>query len=318
MRSFARMSRAVTLATVCAVVMILPACGKKGDPTLKSYEKPDTPSSLSVIHREDSLILRWAYPQSKEYLITEFVVLRSTGADFEKLSHIAKDKRSFTDKDIKSGGTYTYKVISQNARGVYSNDSGTAVAEPVQVPLPPEGLSYSVAGNSVILSWKPLAAGVRYNVYKAAEKGAYGLAPLNPTPLTEPEFRDAFSVNKIAHYTVRSLTGSVIRDEGPSSEEITVDPADLVPARPVNLQAFPAADRIFLSWSESPEPWATGFRVYKRSGGADFVLIGQTQIPTFVDKEPSDISRDYRITAVGPAKEGPAAEIQNVIHIPQR
>jgi len=37
-----------------------------------------------------------------------------------------------------------------------------------------------------------------------------------------------------------------------------------------------------------------------------------------VDKDPADARRDYRITAVGPSKEGPAAEITNVLYIPQR
>jgi len=37
-----------------------------------------------------------------------------------------------------------------------------------------------------------------------------------------------------------------------------------------------------------------------------------------VDKDAAAVRRDYRITAVGPAKEGPAAEVTNVVYIPQR
>jgi hypothetical protein len=172
--------------------------------------------------------------------------------------------------------------------------------------------------HAVVLSWDPVNGDTRYNVYKADEKGAYGLTPLNPAPLAEPRVRDIFSINQTVRYTVRSLTGSGIRDEGPASEELMVNPADLVPPKPENLQAFPASDSVYLSWSESSELWVTAFRVYKRTGNAEYVLIGQTQIPTFVDRGPSVIKRDYRVTAVGPAQEGPAAEILNVIHIPQR
>ncbi len=303
---------------LCLQIVFLAACGKKGPPTLTSFEKPDAPSSVTAVHRGGSMTLRWNYPRKQEGVIAEFIVLRATGADFEKLSHLDKDKRAFVDHDIETGITYRYKVISQNSRGVYSDDSPVVEATPAPAPLPPASLSYVVRGNSVILSWTPLDTGDKFNVYKANKKGAYGLMPVNQAPLSEAVFTDAFSVNSVVYYTVRSLIGGDIRDEGEASEELAVDPADLVPARPENVQAYPASDRIFLSWSEPAEPWVTGFRVYKRTGSGEYILIGKTQIPTFVDDDRSAARRDYRVTAVGPSKEGPPAEITNVVYTPQR
>jgi predicted small lipoprotein YifL len=305
-------------AGVCLLAVFLAACGKKGPPTLKSFEKPDAPSSLSAVHREGTLILRWHYARTGEAAIAEFIVLRSTGAGFEKLSHIAKDKRTFIDRDIKTGGTYRYKVIAQNFRGVYSDDSPVVEAAPAEVPLPPRDLSYTVKDNFIALSWAPADQGARYNVYKTVDKGQYGLTPANQTPLSEPLFRDSLSINRIVYYTVRSLTESEIRDEGAASEELAVDPADLVPPRPENVQAYPSPDRIVLSWSEVSEPWVTGYRVYRKTSGNNYILIGSTQIPTFVDIDDAAVGRDYRVTAVGPAKEGPATEISNVVYTPQR
>ena len=307
------------LSLLCLPTVFLAACGKKGPPTLTSFEKPDAPSSVTAVHRGEVMTLRWNYPRKQEGLIAEFIVLRSTGADFEKRSHLEKDKRMFVDRDIKTGITYRYKIITQNSRGIYSDDSPVVEATPAPAPLPPASISYAVKGNSVVLSWTPRSSGDKFNVYKAREKGAYGLMPLNRTPLSEPVFTDAFSVNSIVYYTVRSLMGSDIRDEGDASEELAVDPADLVPARPENVQAYPASDRIFLAWSEPAEPWVMGFRVYKRTGsGEEYMLIGETQIPTFVDNDRSAARKDYRITAVGPAREGPAAEITNIVYTPQR
>lgn len=293
-------------------------CGKKGAPTLKSYERPPTPSNLSVVHREDAMFIMWEYPPAKEHLLTQFIVMRSTGSEFNKLSAVEKEKRSYIDKEIQTGNTFNYKVISQNLRGVYSNDSAIASTAPVAVPLPPSKLSYTVSGNTVTLVWEHADTGTLFNVYRSAEKGKYGMTPINPEPLSEPRFTDTFSLHGVFHYSVRSLTGSRLRDEGPVSEELTVDAADLVPPVPSNLQAFPAPDKVFLSWREPDERWITGFNVYRKTGNNDFVLLGKTQTPTFLDPEAPVSKRDYRVVAVGATKEGPAAEIRNIIFIPQR
>lgn len=304
--------------TVVLLTTALLGCGKKGDPTLKSYEKPETPSNLAVVHREDAIQITWAYPPAKEHLISQFIVLRAAGSGFEKLSFVEKEKRSYIDREIRTGTTYKYKVISRNPLGVFSNDSAVVSAAPVQVLLPPSKLSYSVSGNTVTLAWERTDRGALFNVYRSTEKGKYGMQPINPEPLSEPTLKDSFSVNTVFHYTVRSLTGSSIRDEGPASEELTVDAADLVPPVPANLQAFPAPDKVFLSWRELDERWITGFNVYRKADSGNFVLLGKTQTPTFVDPEAPASKRDYRVTAVGVSKEGPAAEIKDIIFIPQR
>ena len=310
--------RTLVIAAVGLLAAFSAACGKKGPPTLKSFEKPAAPSAPTAVHREDALILRWQYARTGEASIAEFVVLRSTGAEFEKLSHIPKDKRTFIDRDIKTGQTYRYKVIAQNYRGIYSDDSPVVEAAPAAVPLPPENLSYTVRDGFVILSWTARDKETKYNVYKTSEKGVYGLASANQTPLSEPVFRDGLSVNRVIYYTVRSLTGSEVRDEGAASEELAVDPAELVPSQPQNIQAYPSSDRTFLSWSEASEPWVTGYRIYRKIGEGEYTLIGSTQIPTFVDSDAPSVRRDYRITAVGPAREGPAADVTGVVYTPQR
>jgi len=318
MRASQRRRSIGMLAALCVLSSLFFACGKKGDPTLTSFEIPIPPSSLTAIHREGVITIRWDYPRTRESSIAEFIVMRSSGVEFEKISHVSANMRTFVDSTVKIGDTYRYKVISQNFRGVYSGDSNTVEAAPVQPPVPPTKIAYVIKDATAIISWEPLGADIRYNIFKADEKGAYGLTPLNPAPLADPVFRDAFSVNKTARYTVRSLRGGTIRDEGPASSELIVDPADLVPSQPQDLRAYPAQDGVYLSWAEFTEPWVTGFRIYKRVESGHYVLTGQTQIPSFLDKGPSDLRRDYRVTAVGPGKEGPAAEIQNVMFIPQQ
>src|SRR4030066_781171 len=98
--------------TICcllfAVYCLLPSCGKKGNPTLKSYEKPEPPSRLGAIHRESEVILSWEFPKDKEPTIKGFHLMKSIhplvkggGGDFEKLAFLEPDKHSYIHADFK-------------------------------------------------------------------------------------------------------------------------------------------------------------------------------------------------------------------------
>jgi predicted small lipoprotein YifL len=298
-------------------LFFLAACGKKGDPTLKEYEKPAAPSLLQAIHREETIILQWSYPAGKESAIADFIILKSSGAEFKQFAHAEKNKRSYEDTELDKGGNYRYKIIARNFKGVYSEDSNIIDIRLLDPPSPPSSLSFSIKDNTLILTWKPAGKDMFYNVYKSFERGKYGLYPANSSPLSENSFKDAFVINKPVYYTVRSLHGSSIRDEGIPSGELAVDPSELIPSPLKNCgyQTFP--DKVYLFWDEPEESWVTRFRIYRRTAGQAYVLLGETQIPVFVDNEPALIKRDYRVHAVGPAKEGPGVEIRDILYKPE-
>jgi len=299
------------LFTVCC---LLSACGKKGDPTLKSYEKPDAPTGLRAMHRESEIIVLWNFPGNKEGSIKGFHLLRSTGGDFQKLAFIENAGRSFSIPDFKIGLPCKYKVVSENLRGIISNDSDIIDIKPESPPAPPSNISFRIEHNSLTLTWDSAGEGVYYNIYRSDKKGAYTLNPVNKTPVKDNFFVDSFDIKKPIYYTVRSLTGSLIRDEGPASAEITTDPAELVPSAPEALQAVVAKEHIYLIWKEPQETWVAGYRVYREVNKKEgFRLIGETRSPSFIDKENLSMKRSYRVTAVGPAKEGPPAEIRDVV-----
>ena len=289
------------------------ACGKKSAPTLKEYEKPAQPTLLKAIHREDKIILQWDYPSEKEKAVAEFIILKSSGAEFKKLVHIEKGKRSYEDTAFETGGNYRYKIIAQSFKGVYSNDSNIIWISPLHPPSPPLSLSFAIRDNSLLISWEPAGKGLLYNIYKSLEKSKYGLSPLNSTPISESSFTDSFNINKTVYYTVRSLHATEIRDEGAPSKELDVDPSLLVPSAMKNVRYHAFADKVFLYWDSPEESWVSRFRIYRRTEGQDYLLIGETQIPVFVDNEPPLTKRDYRLHAVGPDKEGPGIEIREVI-----
>jgi len=307
------------LSTVCCLLFLfLPACGKKGDPTLKSYEKPEAPSRLKAIHRESEIIISWEFPKAKEQGIKGFHLLKSSAGDFQKVAFLEKDNRSYRDTDFVPGQEYHYKIISESLRGI-KNDSGVLSLTPVVPPSPPGKLTFSVDHETITISWKRTDDTSSYNIYKSTQKGMNALAPLNSQLLKESIFKDSFDINRTVFYTVRSSTGSGIRDEGPPSEELTVNPLEFIPSSPRDLVAVPTSENIYLIWKEPAETWVSGYRVYRELNKNDgFVLIGFTYTPSFVDKESTTKKRNYRVTALGPSKEGPPAEIRDVVYEPTK
>jgi hypothetical protein len=297
-----------------ATCCLLSSCGRKGAPALKSYEKPDAPSGLEAIHREADIILLWNFPDDKEQSIKGFYLMKSTGGDFKKIASIKNDTLSVTDTNFETGKIYKYKVLSESLKGVLSKDSNIVEVRPQKAPPPPGGFSFTIEYNTLTLTWKTAGGGILYNVYKSHKPGVYPLTPLNREPLKEPLFTDNFDIDKIVFYTVRSLLGGTIRDEGAASEEVRVDPFEFVPPSPEGLQAVATGENVYLLWKEPAETWIKGYRIYREINKKEgFILIGESQTPSFVDKEKPLTDRNYRVTALGPSKEGPPAEIENVI-----
>lgn len=312
-----RLMRFFFLIIISLVFIFFAACGKKGAPTLASYEKPAAPSALSASQRESAILLSWSYPADREKDISDFIILRSSDSVFEKVAFLKSGPRTFADTDVRNGTKYIYKVVSRNRRGILSADSNLVSAVVVRPPGPPVSITWNITGGSLLLSWESAAKDVGYNVYKTTEKGAYGVRPENKTPISENLYKDVFSPVRTVYYTLRSVIKNNVIAEGPPSQEIAINPYDLVPPAPRDVRCFAAPDKIYLYWKEPEVSWITGFRIYRKFEAGEYMPIAETQIPSFLDKDAPSKKRDYRIAAVGPAKEGPSAEIKGIFFAPE-
>jgi hypothetical protein len=283
------------------------ACGKKGPPTLKAYEKPPAPLGLTAYHRGNMMILSWSYPDNLRSAVKDFQVLRAHAGGFERIGTAKSSQSSFIDESFTLDITYHYKVVAQNQMGISSTDSNIITVTPKPVPATPEDIRFEVKADSIALSWKSSGEGACYNIYKTAEKGKYGEAPLNKEPVCPTSFTDrAVTPERPVYYTVRALRMTDIRDEGSASEELEVNPSQFVPSAPSDLRVV-RGEKIYLMWKESPEPWVKGYRVYrKKEGEADFTPIATVIIPSFTDVEKTDKRVWYMIKAVGPVSESEA------------
>jgi hypothetical protein len=289
------------------------SCGKKGQPTLKAYEKPPSPENFRALHREEALFLLWNYPEGEESAIEGFVLSKSKPDGSDEQILIQKEQRSYIDTDITQQTEYTYTISSKNLRGVMSSEVKLPVY-PVDVPPSPENVSFQIENSKLRLSWSRAGDGVFYNVYKSSKPGQFGFTPVNSDPLSTTYFLDRLNTVKPVYYIVRSLRSLPLRHEGPASEEIEITPADLIPSAPVHLQAVHMESHIRLIWKEPPEPWITSYKIYrKRDNANEYQYIGESSTPTFLDTYNQSKSLKYRVTAVGPVSEGPPAELEGVI-----
>lgn len=302
------------LVLIVTPYVFLTSCGKKGELTLKAYEKPEPPADLQAIHREQGIVLQWSYPKGREAAISDFLILKASDAAFEKHAAVDKNRRVYEEAAIEEGKDYRYKIIARSLMGVLSDDSNVITVHPLPPPPPPSELSFSIQEDSLVLAWKPAGKDIFYNVYRSLEKGKYGMWPVNSRPIAGNAFTDRFTVRNSVYYTVRSLHNSAIRGEGAASEELEIDPAGLVPLPPKNFRYHAAPDRVFLSWDEPQDSWVTRFRIYRSTDGLEYQVIGETVLPAFVDREPPLTKRDYRLHAIGPAQEGPGSMITGVIY----
>jgi len=283
---------------------LLTACGKKGPPTLKAYERPEAPSSLSALHREDKIILQWSYPDSRRQTIKGFHILRWEGNGFEQRSFVGNDKGIFIDTAFKLNTTYRYKVVALSMKDVLSDDSNIITVTPRPLPSPPDDIRLEIKDDSIEISWNASGRGVCYNVYKTRQKGGYADIPLNNKPICTTSFRDIVEPDSPVYYRIRALLNTDIMDEGYASEELEVNPSGFIPSPPSDIRAVRNGYRIYLMWKEAPETWVKGYRVYRRAEGESmFSLVGEVRIPAFTDTVKASGAVSYMIRTAGPSVE---------------
>ena len=302
-------------AVFMAVALSIPfavSCGKKGPPTLTTFEKPSTVRDIRVVHREDQLIISWSYPAAGREAVKGFYIEKAEageGKPFRNLVFLRSDSSQFVDKDFAAGKKYLYRMRAYSLRNILSDESRVIEAAPVELPPPPAGLSYKVTKDSIEVTWDRVSASALYNIFRSYEKGKTPASPVNKTPLKDPSFKDRVEAEKVVYYTVRSLLDTVIRDEGYPSGELEVTPEAFVPSPPSHLKYVPSEKKTYLMWDENPETWVKGYRVYrKKLSDRGFVLAGETVTPAFADPGPVAAKTYYYITAVGPKEEGAPSE----------
>ncbi len=199
------------------VLLLLPACGKKGPLRPKLAPLPAAPVEFGVRQQGEALLLSWRLPirNQDDSPLAGVRMLHLYRSEFDPLDDCPDCREATTpyrridldylqqvrrqgerlllvDDQVSAGGGYRYRLA---ALGAADKEGAAAwVKVVVQTPPPsPRHLAAQPLDRQVRLSWEAATppAGTTllgYNVYRRSLGEAFGDTPVNPAPLAEPRF----------------------------------------------------------------------------------------------------------------------------------
>jgi hypothetical protein len=170
-----------------------------------------------------------------------------------------------------------YAVVTEGVGG-RSEMSNIATIVPLDVPMPPDGLTATAKPEGLVLTWnaptkviegtaKPQLVG--YNIYRLPKGGEIGetATPVNAAPVAQTTYTD------VPPYGTHQYVVTAVSESGkPAIESDPSAPAsaefkDLVPPPvPTGLTALVEPSAVRLLWDPVAAPDLAGYRVYRTEG----------------------------------------------------
>jgi hypothetical protein len=301
------------------MVLLLAACGKKGDPLPVVAEVPGGISDVTGEVKDGVLFLSFTVPTrnkdgSNTANLAGFKIRKRCGTcmgDFEQWKEVRLDeKRGFTvvngrlyvyDNDLAPGYQYSYKIVPFTRRGSHGDDSNLFTITWQAPPAAPE-VKVTVQENDgkVELTWTREGE-FSYDVYRS-DDDQYPLFPLNKSPLTKPYVLDTGLENgKTYVYEIRRVMDrNGMRWEGDGVKVRAVPRDKTPPAIPRGVKAERHEDGVRISWQPDAEPDLAGYNVFRVVSGKGQRLNREpVQKPPYVDHEVQGFRYlSYYVTAI--------------------
>lgn len=198
----------------------------------------------------------------------------SGATSFKKIATVAgASKVTYTDKDVKTGTKYTYKIRAYKTVGSAKTWGAYSTEQSVKPTLSAPQITLSKPTyNSVKVSWNKVSGANGYKVYRATSAtGKYSVIKTVSSTSTL-SYKDAdLTLGKTYYYKVcayRNVNGSKVT--GTKSEPQFTQ---IVPAAPTVKTEAAGATAIKLTWTKVELPSKnSGYYVYQIVDGADVKL----------------------------------------------
>jgi hypothetical protein len=331
------------------LMLLAVGCGKRGDPIPPEPRGPLPPGMVRARQIGDRVVVSFTVPEprgdkpARQPVRAELIrvayepgfeppadpgVFRRRGeqVNFAEGDPLTSGERlRLVDHRLDSakggwiGSTLRYAVRVRDRRGRSSPLVMTRDVVPIAPAPAPLRLQAEPTADGVRLFWeRPSAEGqFKYNVYRSDLERPPAESPLNSQPLDVTEYLDStVTVGERYIYSVRvAMADSLPYREGESSGPLETLAEDrFPPAAPEGLVAVQEASAVRLFWNPNKERDLAGYRVYRRTGGGDWLLIGSDPVEKsdYLDEEVTvGQILSYRVTAVDkadPPNESPLSD----------
>ncbi len=196
---------------------------------------------LKLENKEQGISLEWNGSKKKTYCVYK----RSGKGKFTVIGQIKGKK--YTDKNVKSGQSYTYCVKLKENKSVKSDrETKTYLA-------PPTMKKSAVSDGGVTVRWNSTEGAQAYNIYRKKDGGK--AKKLGRTE--KSSFRDTTAVKGVAYtYTVKAVKGKTV------SAGAKVKAGILNAPKLVSLKK--STEGLVLKWKKNSE--AESYLVYRKAG----------------------------------------------------
>ena len=332
--------------------LLLPACGKKGDPMPPLRVVPQKIDDLAYVQQGEVVTLRMAYPATtvagetlggieavEIWSLTLPVedperppqvvapqiegqgalLARLQGAELQSATRGGEIVARLPLGDEGAGDLHAYAVRTVAVEGEASELSNIVTVIPAPAPPAPESLALEPGGEGIRVRWQAAGDGFEgFHVYRrlAFERG-YG-DPLAFVQEGESHLDETARFGERYIYTVTAVASLEPRRESAFATEREIRFEDrFPPAPPIDLVALPEASQVRLVWKASPSPDTIGYLVYRADPTGSFRALEEEPItePEYRDTGlVGGLTYEYRVTAVdGEGNESaPSATVEAV------
>ena len=300
--------RIVLFIAVAGMLLPLAGCGHKAAP-LKPKRRIPRPAAIEgIVGRTNEVLISFRMPThylkgAKVKRDLGYKVLRCLVGKCKKVTKGKASPGSLVvvrDSGARTGMVYQYRIDVWGRHDAPPQEETFHSGPP---PDPPGELTAKAGEGKVALSWKASTPGLEFRIYRT-KQGAEFASPLTLQPTPETSYTDRSVSNNVGYrYQVRSVAkveGGFLESE--PSKTVVVTPMDTTPpAIPGSLSGMLLNGKVYLAWSPNSEGDIAGYKVYRREGRGEKVLLTPTPVTAPVFKD-SDIKLRhtylYYVTAV--------------------
>ncbi|WP_405079196.1 fibronectin type III domain-containing protein [Paenibacillus chitinolyticus] len=243
---------------------------------LQALAAPSAPTGLKVVGSpgSTSVSLSWTAATGAT---GGYNIYRNGNGAVDALSG-STTSTSYTVTGLNSGASYSFYVKAKDSKGVLSGASNSVSVKTADVspPSAPSGLTSSISGTNLTLSWSPSSDNVgvtSYTLYKAYDGGSYSASGTYTSTTT-----GSFSIVEGRTYKFKVAASDAAGNVSAYSNEVNVFVDYTPPTAPSGLTlSSKTATSVSLSWNASSDNvGVSSYEVFRTGNGATNASSGTT------------------------------------------